>query len=288
MRPAVRKVVARAYRLTTRPSSPGADEPIEVKPGLTVPRFVLDWSRSGLHEARIVLGRLAEFVEVEGRSVLTLGRGAGDLGIEVARRGARRVMAIDMVMPRMQLSEVRLEEEEEEEGGRLPVEIRAFSGSLTELGDERFEVMLAVDAFREYGAERSGRHLDALVSEMSSHLEDRGLLAVELRPPWKAPYGGSVDSRLPWAHLIFPESVVLEEYRRAHSGSSARTFDDLKVNRITLARFRQAMKESGLECLSLETNVSDSRVVGAMRVLSRLTPLEEYFTQNVYGVWRRP
>jgi predicted nicotinamide N-methyase len=286
MRPRVRKAVARAYRLTTRTPTPGSEEPIEVKPGVTVPRFVLEWSRSGLQDARIVLGRLPKFVELEGKSVLTLGRGAGDLGIEVARRNARRVMAVDMVVPRMELSKVRLEEEEEERG-RLPVEIRSFSGGLTELGDERFEVVLAVDAFRQYGVERSSGHLDALVAQMSSQLEDRGLLAVELRPPWKAPYGGSVDSRLPWAHLIFPESVVLDEYRRAHSGSSARTFDELKVNRITVARFRQAMKESGLECLSFQTNVSDSRAVGAMRVLSRLSPLEEYLTQNIYGVWRR-
>lgn len=281
MRPRVAKAVARAYRLTARP--PDSDEPVEVEPGLTVPRFVLEWSRSRPEEARTFLGRLPGFVELEGKSVLALGRGAGDLGIEVARRNARRVVAVDMAARLMKLAETRLAEQ----GTTLPVEIRPFSGSLAGLGDERFDVVLAADAFRRPGAERSSRHLEELVGAMSSHLEDRALLAVGFSPPWKAPYGGGTDSRLPWAHLVFPESVIFDEFRRVRSGNRARTFDDIGVTRITLARFRHAMQKSGLECLHFETNVSSSRAVAAMRAFSQLAPLEEYFTQNVYGVWRR-
>jgi hypothetical protein len=48
------------------------------------------------------------------------------------------------------------------------------------------------------------------------------------------------------------------------------------------------MSESGLECLSLRTNVSESRAIKAMRALALIPPLEEYLTENVYGVWRRP
>jgi predicted RNA methylase len=283
MRPRVRKAVARAYRLTTRPPHPGADEPVEVEPGFTVPRFVLEWSRSGPEEARVFLSRLPRVVELEGKSVLALGRGAADLAVEVAGRDARRVIAIDMVTARTRLAQIRLAE-----GAKLPVEFRPFAGSLAELGDERFDVVLAMEPFRRYGAERSSRHLEELVAEMSSHLEDRGLLAVGFSPPWKAPYGGGADTRLPWAHLLFPESVIFEEYRRVRSGNRARTFEDIGFTRITLARFRQAMSESGLECLSLRTNVSESRAVKAMRVLGRIPPLEEYLTENAYGVWLRP
>jgi predicted RNA methylase len=283
MRPRIRKAVARAYRLTTRPPAPGADEPVEVEPGFTVPRFVLEWSRSGPEDARVFLARLPTVVELEGRSVLALGRGAADLGVEVAGRRPRRVIAIDMVTDRMRLAQVRLAE-----GARLPVEFRPFRGSFAELGDTRFDVVLAMEPFRRYGAERSSRHVEELVTEMSSHVPGRGLLAVGFSPPWKAPHGGGGDSRLPWAHLLFPESVIFEEYRRVRSGNRARRFEDVGFNRITLARFRQAMSESGLECLSLRTNVSESRAVKAMRALALIPPLEEYFTENVYGVWLRP
>ncbi|MEO8092007.1 MAG: methyltransferase domain-containing protein [bacterium] len=283
MGPRVRKAVARAYRLTTRP--PGLEEMVEVQPGLTVPRFVLEWSKHGPEEARAFLGCVPGFVELDGKSVLALGRGGADLGIEVARRRARRVVAVDMAARRMKLTEARIEEEEE---ARLPVEIRPFAGSLAELGDERFDVVLAADAFRRYGAERSSRHLEELVGEMSAHLEEGGLLAVGFSPPWKSPFGGSGDSRVPWAHLVFPESVIFEEFRRVRSGNRAQTFDDIGINRITVARFRRAMNESSLKCLCFETNVRQSRAAPAMRALSRLKPLEEYFTLNAYGVWRQP
>jgi hypothetical protein len=111
---------------------------------------------------------------------------------------------------------------------------------------------------------------------------------VGFSPPWKAPYGGGGDTRLPWAHLLFPESLIFEEYRRVRSGNRARRFEDIGFNKITVARFRQAMSESGLECLSLRTNVSESRAIKAMRALALIPPLEEYLTENVYGVWRRP
>ena len=282
MRSRVRRAIAHAYRLTTRP--PGPEDPVEVAPGLTVPRFVLEWSRRGPDEASAFLRRLPETVALEGRSVLAIGRGGADLGIEVARRGAGRVVAIDMATRRMKLSALRLAEQEP----ALPVEIREYGGSLAELAAESFDVALAADAFRSYGAERSSRHLEELVAEISQRLVDGGLLAVGFGPPWRAPYGGGADSRLPWAHLVFPESVIFEEFRRARSGNVARTFDDIGINRITLARFRDAMRDSRLECLYLETNVGDGRAVAAMRALSRIPRLEEYFTQNVYGVWCRP
>jgi hypothetical protein len=81
--------------------------------------------------------------------------------------------------------------------------------------------------------------------------------------------------------------VLFEEFRRARPGNSARTFDDVGVNRITLGRFRTAMRESGLELVDVATNVGDSRAVALARTLARLRPLEEYVTQNAYGVWRR-
>jgi hypothetical protein len=283
MRPRIRKAVARAYRLTTRPPAPGADELVKVEPGFTVPRFVLEWSRSGPEDARVFLARLPTVVELEGKSVLALGRGAADLGVEVGGRHARCVIAIDMVTARIRLAQVRLAE-----GARLPVEFRPFTGSLAALGDKRFDVVLAMEPFRRYGAERSSRHLEELVAEMSSRVENRGLLAVGFSPPWKAPYGGGGDTRLPWAHLLFPESLIFEEYRRVRSGNRARRFEDIGFNKITVARFRQAMSESGLECLSLRTNVSESRAIKAMRALALIPPLEEYLTENVYGVWRRP
>jgi len=277
MRVRIRRGVARAYRLTCR--APGSEAIVEVRPGLTVRQFVLDWSRSGPAEAGGFLARLPEVVDLEGKSVLAVGRGAGDLGVEVARRYARRVVAIDKVPERMNLTVARLQDE----GASLPVDIRPYTRGLTNLGDERFDVVLAADAFRRSAADPPGRHAASLLEAMVGRLVDGALLAIRWASPWKSPYGGFIDSKLPWAHLVFPESVIFEEFRRVRPGSDVRAFTET----MTVAEFRQLMKDTGLECLHFDTNLSDRPAAGIVRALGRIPGLEEYLTLNVYGVWRR-
>ncbi len=48
------------------------------------------------------------------------------------------------------------------------------------------------------------------------------------------------------------------------------------------------MSAVALDCVRVQANVGGGRAAAALRVLGRWTPLEEYTTQNVYGVWRRP
>jgi hypothetical protein len=47
------------------------------------------------------------------------------------------------------------------------------------------------------------------------------------------------------------------------------------------------MRESGLELVHEATNVGNGRAMALARALARVRPLEEYVTQNAYGVWRR-
>jgi hypothetical protein len=277
VRAKVRRTLARAYRLTCRP--PGSEELVELRSGVTVRRFVLDWSRSGPVESRAFLDRLPDSVQLGGRSVLVIGRGAGDLGVEAARRGAGRVVAVDKVPERLELTAAALQDEGED----LPLELRRYTGGLAELGQERFDVVLAVDAFRRAAVDTSSWRIGTLLDEIVAHMKEGGVLAVRWGPPWKSPYGGFTDSRLPWAHLIFPESIVFEEFRRVRPGNQSRTFKE----RVTLAQFRDVMRHTGLECLHVRTNVGDSRAARLVRVASRIAWLEEYLTHNVYGVWRR-
>jgi len=51
---------------------------------------------------------------------------------------------------------------------------------------------------------------------MKQYLKQDGLLVIGFSPLWKAPYGGHIRfmTKLPWAHLIFPEEVIMAERRR--------------------------------------------------------------------------
>ena len=268
------------YRMTSRRVDPAADEPMEVRPGVTVPRFVAAWAASAPAEAQALIGRFPEALELRDRSVVTVGRGAGDLALEVARQGAARVVALDMAPRRLLLSRVRLDESAEE----LPVALQPYDGP--DPADGPFDVVFASDAFRAYGSSVAG-HLEARLERMASLMADDGQLAIALGPFWKAPFGGGGDSRLPWAHLVFPEEIVFEQFRMRRPGSRARTFGDVGINRITLVRFERSLAATRLVPEAFEVNVGTSAGMRVARRLARLGPLREYLTQNAFGVWRR-
>ena len=283
MRPRTRKLVALGYRAISVPPDP--EDMVEIEPGVEVPRYVLRRATATGPEARRYFECFSD-VEVACRSVLDVGCGHGDVCLEAARRGARRALGVDIAEEDIKLAKSKLAAE----GERLPVEFRAYRGSLDELGEERFDLVLSKDSFEHYGADPGSPSPEDIVGQMAGRLVNGGLLVIGFGPLWKAPYGGHIDTRMPWAHLVFPEKVIFDEFRRVRPpGKTARTFEEgTGVNRMTLARFRSIMDASGLERLRVNTNVGTNWPFKVMRVLQRVPGLAEYGTQNAYGVWRRP
>jgi 2-polyprenyl-3-methyl-5-hydroxy-6-metoxy-1,4-benzoquinol methylase len=286
MRTRTRKPLALAYRAVSRP--PAGEVPVEVAPGLTVPEYVVshDNAEQGQHEARRFFARLEPWLDVSGKTVLDVGCGAGYLCVEAARRGATRVVGVDIAEHWLALGRVHLETHDDV---KQRVSLRPYAGNPSELAAEQFDVVLSKDSFEHYGADPSTPTAEGMVEAMAGLLRPGGRLAIGFAPLWKAPYGGHIDSWLPWAHLIFPEGIIFDEFRRVRPpGKTARTFEEgVRVNRMTLARFTDMMNRSGLVCLHFATNVSDHPAAKAMSVLSRVPALREFMTVNAYGVWGR-
>ena len=283
-RPRARAAVAAAYRAVSRPPLP--EERVEVAPGVSFAGYLVHYAEAGAGEAAAFFDRMPSWLDVRGKSVLDVGCGLGGLCVEAARRGARKVLGVDVGRPGIEYARWSLSQRSD----RLPVEFRPYGGDPDELGGERFDVVLSKDSFERYKLPPSVPDLHAMAERMADRLEPDGLLAVRLGPLWRAPYGGHLDSWLPWAHLLFPEEVIFERYRRARlPGKTARTFEEgVCVNRTTLSRFRAVMDATRLERLHFATDVGDGRAIRAMRALSRLPGAEELFAQNAYGIWRRP
>ncbi len=235
----------------------------------------------GVESTSRFFARFDGALQVRGRSVLDVGCGAGDTCIEAARRGAVRAVGVE-IQP--------LDRARENVTRNFPelaerVALVSTDGSLRELGDERFDVLISKDSFEHYD---DPEHFVAVMTRL---LAPGGTLAIGFGPLWKGPTGGHIDymTKLPWAHLIFPEPTIMDERRRFRPAESAARFSDVRggLNKMTLARFERIMDGTGLRRTYFATNASENPVVRAMDAVSRVPPLREYFTANVYSLWEK-
>ncbi len=230
---------------------------------------------------RAFLDRFDRGLRFAGRTVLDLGCGSAVLCAEAARQGATHVSGVDLDLS---LARTYLAGQPPEVTDRI--ELVPTAGDLQELGDRRFDLIVSKDSFEHYADPES------FISRIRERLTPGGELVIGFSPLWKAPAGGHITymTPLPWAHLIFPEHVIMAERRRFRPDEDARRWSEVKggLNQMTLARFERIVGASGLEPVYFATNVGTSRAVKAMRAFSRVPPLREYFTQSVYTILRRP
>lgn len=226
--------------------------------------------------------RFGAALDLEGKRVLDVGCGTGSVCIEAARRGASRVVGIDMQL--VDVARRRLREIQPSLAD--VVDFVETVGELGELGGETFDVIFSKDSFEHYADPERFVHV------ITRFLAPGGSLVIGFGPLWKAPSGGHIDymTRVPWAHLAFPEEVIMKERRRFRPDEHAERFEDIVggLNKITLGRFRSIMSSSGLDCAFFATNVSDKPAVRVMKTLSRIPALREFLTINVYSIWRKP
>ena len=244
------------------------------------------WFEEALGSTERFFSRLPE-LSFEGKSVLDYGCGIGATPIWLAGRGAVRAVGIDIQS--VDFAEAKLERDYPHLRDRVSFHrIEPSQG----VGEERFDLVISKDTFEHVDDP------DAYVATMKGYLKPDGEIAIGFGPLWRSPWGGHIDfmTRLPWAHLVFPEQVILSERRRYRPEEDPSRFEEIRggLNRMTLARFLETMARSGLVHRYLSTNRSEGArtrgrgaVIGAMRIGSRIPGLREYCTLNVYSVWSR-
>jgi SAM-dependent methyltransferase len=245
--------------------------------------YDVDQFDEGFASTERFFGRLPNWLTLENKRVLDMGCGRGSTSIYAAQRGAASVLGVDVRAETVAFARGILGERYPSLRGR--VDFRQAADP-RELRGEHFDVILSKDVLEHVaGPERHVQGLREL-------LHEDGVLAIGFGPLWKSPYGGHIDfmTRLPWVHLMFPERVVLAERRRYVRGDDATRYAEISggLNQMTLRRFLEIMRSSGLECRYLKTNLARSPLIGPVQALSRIPGLREFFTLNVYGVWVHP
>ncbi len=243
-----------------------------------LPDYDEQYFRRGFDQAKRFCDRFQGRLDLRGKTVLDFGCGFGSACIFMALQGARGVVGVDIDERRIALARSKLNSEYASLSSIVDFRLAC------EAEPGQFDVIISKDSFQNY------TDPEAVVLAMKQQLSPGGILAIGFGPLWKSPYGGSIDfmTRVPWAHLLFPESVIMRERRRFRPDENAKSFEEIRggLNRMTLRKYLRIITEAGLEFEYLKTNVSSRKVVGLLSLLRRMPFCEEFFTINVYSIVR--
>ena len=166
--------------------------------------------------------------ETKDKVVIDFGCGDGEDAVEVAKRGARKVIGVDI----REHALARARKRAAQEG----VAGRCFFGR--EAG-EKADVILSVDAFEHFEDPQE------ILRIMRRLLKDDGCVLAAFGPTWFHPLGGHLFSPFPWAHLIFTEKSLIR-WRSDFKTDGATRFGEVDggLNQMTIKRFQSLVAQS--------------------------------------------
>jgi len=176
------------------------------------------------------------FAKIAGKVVIDFGCGEGAEAVQIARRGAKRVIGID-------IREDALHAAMQKALSAGVQDVCIFVPSTNELAD----IVVSVDAFEHFADPAK------ILSSMNELLRPAGEVLLSFGPTWYHPLGGHLFSVFPWAHLIFSEKALIR-WRSTFKYDGATRFSEVAggLNQMTIAKFERLIADSPLKFASLE------------------------------------
>jgi len=221
-------------------------------------------------------------IDLKDKTVLDVGCGIGATCLYVAQHGARQVVGIDIQPEYITCAQEELANEHSHLADRVTFKLISTA---KDLGEQKFDIILSKDSFEHIANPKQ------YLQDLQDHVTDDGIIVIGFGPLWKSPWGGHITfmTKLPWAHLLFPERVIMQERMRLiNPRDKAETFEQwaIGMNKMTLQKFNEIMKESNLEAVYFQTNVHTRLLAKVFNVLRHIPGCKEYFTFNLYSIWR--
>jgi len=167
------------------------------------------------------------FTEIRGKTVLDFGCGPGAEAVEMAQRGARRVLGID-------IREAFLDEARQRAASAGVADRCVFMTT----PDEPADLIVSLDSFEHFADPAE------ILRVMDAYLAPHGKVIASFGPPWYHPLGGHLFSMFPWAHLVFSEKVLLRWRKKFRPDQKARSIAECGLNAMTLRRFERLVAAS--------------------------------------------
>jgi SAM-dependent methyltransferase len=198
------------------------------------------------------------FHMTRGKTVIDFGCGYGDQTIELAKRGAKLVIGLD-------IREEVLDVARRKAAGMTNVRFLTPQECPTGSAD----YVISLDSFEHF------ENPSAMLDLINDLLCPGGRLLSSFGPPWKHPFGGHSFSAFPWAHLLLNESALVGWYNQVKERAISR-IEEVSggLNRMTVARFEELVRASKFRKASITP-------VPIRKLRLFYTPLTREFTTAV-------
>ena len=212
-------------------------------------------------------------------AVLDVGCGHGSLCVDAAEQGAARVVGIDTDQSRIAFAD----ENVTINFPHLRNSLSFLAKDLRDCEEREFDVILSKDSFE---------HIldpEEVLAEMARRLKPGGRIFIGFAPLYNSPIGHHfrTGTMLPWGHLLSQEKDIVARLNRRR-GTTITSIRDLGLNMYALSDYRRLFSNCGLQVESLLTNQSKNLGMKLFSLIATLvTPLEEYFTHNLYCILRK-
>jgi len=174
--------------------------------------------------------------KISGKTIIDFGCGEGIEAVEMAQKGAQRVIGIDIREDVLQTAR--------KNALIAGVEDTCLFASSTK---ELAEIVVSIDAF-EHFADPAG-----ILRIMNMLLQSTGEVFISFGPTWYHPSGGHLFSVFPWAHLIFSEKALIR-WRSTFKTDGATRFSEVAggLNQMTIRKFEELIEGSAFKLAALE------------------------------------
>jgi len=176
------------------------------------------------------------FDRIQGQVVIDFGCGTGAEAVEMAQKGARKVIGIDIQEDFLAIARDRA--------------VQAGVADKCEFGataSEPADVIIAIDSFEHFEDPAS------ILATMRTMIKPTGRVLASFGPTWYHPLGGHLFSVFPWAHLVFTERSLIR-WRSDFKTDGATRFHEVAggLNQMTVGRFERIVRDSPFTMARLE------------------------------------
>lgn len=215
-----------------------------------------------------------------GKRALDIGCGHGSLCVDMALRGADRVVGIDIDARLIDFAREYVRAAHPELAGRLAFRCCGID-ALEE--SAQFDVVTSKAAFEHI------LDLESVLAGVARRLARGGRVYVGFGPVYRSPYGDHkrTCAVIPWGHLIVPEPILLRRVSRKRARRIQSVYE-LGLNKLSVAEYRCLFQACGLKIVFFKVNQSRHPISRIFSLLRQVPFLSEYFAHNLYAVLERP